>query len=101
MTAAELDDWLAYAEVEPFGPLEDSRRAGVVAWAALTLSAGKGAPRPEELFPELRGPQPRRTDEQTVMLFRAWAVACGGEVIEPDVVVEVGPGGKAPCASSG
>lgn len=31
VSSAEFTDWLAYAEVEPFGPVREDERAGVVA----------------------------------------------------------------------
>lgn len=31
MSSAEFGDWIAYAEVEPFGPLHEDERAGVIA----------------------------------------------------------------------
>jgi hypothetical protein len=83
-TAGDLVEWAAYAELEPFGPLQDSRRAGTQAAASLAPWSEKGkVPKPEDFFPELRpargAPEPMSAEE-IAMRCRGWVVAAGGEV---------------------
>lgn len=85
MTSEDLSYWMAYAELEPFGPLEDSRRASVLATASLAPWCKRAdLPRPGQLFPELAGRRERReqTPEEMSFLLRARTVAAGGTVIE-------------------
>lgn len=49
-------EWIAYAQLEPFGPLDDSRRAGVL--ASILANAHRNPKRtqpfrPDQFFPEL------------------------------------------------
>ncbi len=41
MTAREAAEWMAYAEVEPFGPPREDQRAGQVAAAVANVHRGK------------------------------------------------------------
>lgn len=50
--AHEFAEWMAYAQIEPFGPLREDLRAGVVATAAVAPHV-KRAPTPTDFFPEL------------------------------------------------
>lgn len=86
MTAADLQGWLAYAELEPFGPLHDSRRAAVVALAALAPWQAKGEQvKPEDLFPELLEKEKKKRDdwyegEDMILAAKMFAMAYGGEI---------------------
>lgn len=86
ITAKELKEWIDYAELEPFGPLHDSRRAAVMAMAMLAPWQEKGKDtKPEELFPELREKAGKKTDvwftgEDMVMAGKALCLAYGGEI---------------------
>jgi hypothetical protein len=60
LTASELQQWIDFAAVEPFGPLRDDLRAGVL---AATFAAGWGGPTrltPADFFPTLREPNQKR-----------------------------------------
>ena len=79
-TANDLALWRAFAELEPFGPLADSRRAGVAAAASLAPWSKRGeAPRPEDLFPELQEwDREPMSDEAMKLRCQAWAAAFAG-----------------------
>lgn len=56
---------MAYAQVEPFGPMRDDNRAGVVAATIANLFGrrkGESAVQPIEFFPDLKGPT--KADQQ-------------------------------------
>jgi hypothetical protein len=46
--SAEFSEWMAYAELEPFGPIREDERAGVV--AAVTANVYRDAKRRREPF---------------------------------------------------
>lgn len=54
VTSAELTEWLAFAEVEPFGEERADLRAGIVAStvAAGYVGKGKRAPGPQDFMPK-------------------------------------------------
>ena len=52
LTERQLDDWLTYAEVEPFGTPADDYRAALAAWAALSPHAGRRRLTPEQFVPK-------------------------------------------------
>ena len=63
MSSAEFSEWQQYALLEPFGPLREDERAGVVAAIvgniARLFSKSRGeAFTPASFFPELREPEP-------------------------------------------
>lgn len=86
ITAAELAEWIAYAELEPFGPLHDSRRAAVVAMASLAPWQEKGQQaKAADLFPELAVEKSRDmenwfTGEDMVLAGKMLTMLHGGEV---------------------
>ncbi|WP_439630895.1 phage tail assembly protein T [Gemmata sp.] len=57
MSASELALWISYYELEPFGPVRDDLRAGVV--ASIAAASNGMRVRPEEIFPSLRDDRPR------------------------------------------
>lgn len=50
--AHELAEWVAYSQIEPFGPLREDHRAGSIAAAALNPYT-KTRLVPSDFFPEL------------------------------------------------
>ena len=50
--AHELAEWVAYSQIEPFGPLREDHRAGSIAAAALNPYSKKRLV-PSGFFPEL------------------------------------------------
>ncbi|MFO0773712.1 MAG: hypothetical protein U0172_03490 [Nitrospiraceae bacterium] len=80
MTSQEFVEWMSYAQLEPFGPLADSRRAGIV--AAILANANrnpkKGRPfTPRDFFPELpkTGRPQQSIDEQLQAIQKIASVA--------------------------
>lgn len=56
---------MAYAQVEPFGPMREDYRAGVTAATVANVFGrrkGESAVQPLEFFPDLKGPT--RADQQ-------------------------------------
>jgi hypothetical protein len=49
-----LTEWLAYAQLEPFGEERADLRAGIVAAAVVNVQRGRGAPaaKPSEFMPQ-------------------------------------------------
>jgi hypothetical protein len=62
MSSAEFAEWLAFMELEPFGPGRDELRAGVI--AAVIANVNRDSKRssepfvPADFFPNLREPGP-------------------------------------------
>lgn len=79
MSSAEFTGWMAYAELEPFGPLREDARAGVIAATAVNIATAGAKERrhfgPGDFFDSLREPEPvvPVTAEQRVAKLRAWA----------------------------
>lgn len=84
MSARLLNEWLAFSELEPFGPLAEAYRAGVCAAAPYNTAFGrsKGAKviKPEDFFPSLRKPAQKQTPAQLADQLRGATVAMGGTV---------------------
>lgn len=60
MSSGEFAAWMDYAAEEPFGPLREDERAGVIAATLANPYREKGRKpfTPGDFFPELRGPEP-------------------------------------------
>lgn len=84
MTSAQLAGWMAFAELEPFGPLREDERAAVVACAVSNSIPfrGRGAPalKPSDLFRSLGKPFEPMTSEQMAEQSKAQTLAAGGEI---------------------
>lgn len=75
MTSREWEGWMAFAELEPFGPAREDMRAGTIASAAVAPHAKKGeCPAPKDFFPDSLG-QGRQEQSPELMELRlqAWA----------------------------
>lgn len=85
MTAAQLQEWITYFELEPWGGARDDYRSGLVAAAVVNAAPfrGKGAKAftPSDFFPEL-STKPRRAQTPADMLevARAMTAGLGGTV---------------------
>ena len=71
LDARELAEWMAYARLEPFGPLQEDFRAGQIA----AMVASPYLPKEKrvsaaDFFPSLKL---RRTDEKQAAKDAAWA----------------------------
>lgn len=81
MPARELDEWQAYARIEPFGEEREDLRMGTIASTiantAFGRKKGSKAFKPSDFFPEFevaakkQEPQKPMTPEQTVEYFAA------------------------------
>lgn len=95
ITAAQFREWLAYFELEPFGPAREDLRAGAIAAAVYNSSLGrkKGsrAIKPSDVFENLRVAQPKQTADQMAQRAKAISRAMGGKVVKKGERV----GGKA------
>lgn len=87
VSSPEFVDWLAYYGVEPFGPVQEDYRAGVLASLAYNPWRKEGAEAlgPEDFFPSLKQEEEGEDDywyspEGQVMLGKIWVAAAGGEV---------------------
>jgi hypothetical protein len=76
--ASVLDDWRAYASIEPFGALADFWRSGMIASVLANIHRQRGASpaRPADFMPEsiVAGAQPAKTAEQLYWEFKNWAL---------------------------
>lgn len=78
MSSAEFTGWLAYAEMEPFGPRREDERAGVI--AALIANIARGMSRSADsepytaasFFPELAEPAPAPEPVDLLAKIRTW-----------------------------
>jgi hypothetical protein len=77
----KLREWLAYWQIEPFGPLEDSRRAAVMAMSVLSPWS-KASVKPEDLFPELGEKKKLQRPEDQIEAAKLWCALVGGTVID-------------------
>ena len=109
LTSRQITEWMAYAELEPFGPLADDRRAGVIA-AALTNTAfgrSKGAKTyvPADFFSSLR---PARSRDQPWQRMadgmKGFTAALGGRVVSMSVAraaaASQAAGGQSPAGQA-
>lgn len=70
MSAAELDEWVAFYRLEPFGEWRADYRAGIVASTVFNINRGKDveARNPADFMPliERERPEPTAPDPETV-----------------------------------
>ena len=79
LTERQIDDWLTFAEVEPFGTPADDVRAGILAWAALTPAMGKRRITPDQFVPKW-GP----ADPPPPAAYKARAMAAYARATPPN-----------------
>lgn len=62
LDSAELAEWMAYARLEPFGPLAEEQRSGIIVstLANVHRPAKRTAYRPEDFFAALKAESRRR-----------------------------------------
>lgn len=87
MPSALLFEWMGFSELEPFGPLRDDLRAGVIGSFIANCAFGraKGAKlvRPEDIFKSLpHAPTKPQTGEQMATTARAFTKALGGLILK-------------------
>ena len=54
LTAKQMNEWIAYQALEPFGARREDLRAGMITSTFINANRGKDSPiiRPDEIFPE-------------------------------------------------
>lgn len=68
MSARELSEWMAYAQIEPFGEKRADLRAGIVASTMANIYRGKRKPfKAEDFMPEFER-QEKAPEEMQAML---------------------------------
>ena len=74
MDSAELTEWMAYDQVEPFGEWRADLRAGIVASTIANALRGRGSRpfRPEDFIPQFAPGSTREMSvEETIATFAA------------------------------
>ena len=72
MTSSEYSGWLAYYQFEPFGPIQEDYRAGLLATIA-SRAAGDKNSQPKDFFPSVAGPKKKQTVNHMAAMARAFA----------------------------
>jgi hypothetical protein len=86
LSSRQLNEWMAFAALEPFGPHREDQRAGVIAAAIINSRFGRKAGDtgkvPADFFPVLRQDEakPRQSWQSMQGLLLAFTKARGGEV---------------------
>lgn len=81
----ELSEWIAYAELEPFGEERADLRAGIIASTNVNLWRSKGQPacRADAFMPKFdREEKAAPAIIPFVDYFRTLAIAMGGKVVK-------------------
>lgn len=74
ITPEQFSEWLAYDQIQPFGPERDDLRMGISTSALMNLQLDKKSKRikPMDLMPYTEKPQPKRqTPEEMLNVFKA------------------------------
>ncbi len=79
LTSAQVAEWRAYAELEPFGPLRWALYAAriVIAVLAPWRKKSAGAMKPADVFPELGDGGRAKTTGELREAARRWAAGYG------------------------
>jgi hypothetical protein len=82
MPAEALRGWMDFYEVEPFGPVQEDRRAG---YLASLLCSSDPPKKPEFWFPSLANTLPlkfrrRQTVEEQILEAKRLCVLMGGKI---------------------
>lgn len=73
MTAAQFREWCAFYELEPWGPVQEDLRAGLLCSLTQNLWSEGRKVGPDHFFPSLRGKRRRQTVEEQILAMRQWA----------------------------
>lgn len=85
LSVKQLTEWMAFAELEPFGPGREDLRAGVL--AAVTANSafgrGKGAKsyKPSDFFETLKPPTKRMSADELAAEAKRMTRSMGGRVV--------------------
>lgn len=68
LTAAQLQEWIAYSRVEPFGELRADLRAGIIAATQANCHRSKRSQafKPEDFMPEFAQRKPERMSSKAI-----------------------------------
>jgi hypothetical protein len=82
MTLAQLEEWRWYAEIEPFGPLAEERRAGTIAATVANAAPFRGRAaktwRASDFSTALAADRPRPTAAEVTEKIDTFFVSIGG-----------------------
>jgi len=84
LTPGQFREWVAYFELEPWGPTREDFRCGLLYALMYNLWTDSKAKRigPEDVFPGLGGPAPpprrRKTAQELVLAMQGITAALGG-----------------------
>jgi hypothetical protein len=72
--AREFAEWMAYYNIEPFGPEREDLRAGIVACTIANVNRGKGtrSMKPSDFVPKFGG-KSRQSESEMEMRLLVWA----------------------------
>jgi hypothetical protein len=90
MSAAELQRWWAFYQVEPWGEVRGDLRMAIATSALVNCWTGKGRKsKPSDFLPDFYGeqratftPRQRQTPQQMLAILRRGTVAAGGKVVQ-------------------
>ena len=78
MSSNELNDWMAYAQIEPFGLERGDLQAGIVAATVANVNRDRHRQRafkPGDFMPDFEKPRAKKTGEQIFQVLRLHAEA--------------------------
>ncbi len=82
ITSAEFAEWMAYATIEPFGPIREDERAGIVAAIIANVNRDSSThPEPftvDEFLPRYEGPDPKPStldEDKLKRKLETWATS--------------------------
>lgn len=82
LEASELNEWMAFFNMEPWGAVREDYRAGIIASTLVNVNGGKkgGKPAQPTDFFDLytRHNNRKQTNEQQINIFKKYAEAIGG-----------------------
>lgn len=82
LEASELNEWMAFFNMEPWGSVREDYRAGVIASTLVNVNGGKKGGKPAEVtdFFDLytRHNNRKQTNEQQINIFKRYAEARRG-----------------------
>mgnify|MGYP003304213559 FL=1 len=82
LEASELNEWMVFFNMEPWGAVREDYRAGIIASTLVNVNGGKkgGKPAQPTDFFDLytRHNNRKQTNEQQINIFKKYAEAIGG-----------------------
>lgn len=74
-------EWQAFYELEPWGPVQEDLRAGIIASLFYNANRGKNKKplHPEDFFPSLKHKRKAQSPDDIRQALIGWVAALGGE----------------------